>query len=208
MARAPPDSSGTPILLKIVLTGESGAGKTNILSQFVRSNFNPNAKTTIGVECAVKALQIGGTPVKAQIWDTAGQERFRAITSTYYHGAQGALLVYDITNTQSFRSAPRWLQELRNFADPNIPVVLVGNKCDLEASRSVTQEEGIRYAEAEHLLFFETSAKTAVNLNEAFTALVTEIVDSLKKGGLSASQTSISVAPGPGIIIEEERKCC
>jgi small GTP-binding protein len=202
------DSSEAPILLKIVLTGESGTGKTNILSQFVRSNFNPNAKTTIGVECATKTFQVGTTTVKAQIWDTAGQERFRAITSTYYRGAHGAILVYDITNTQSFRNAARWLQELRNFAESNVPVALVGNKCDLEAMRSVSQDEGIRYAEAERLIFFETSAKTAVNLNEAFTALATEIVESIKKGGLPGSQTTVNAAPRPGIVIEDERKCC
>jgi Ras-related protein Rab-11A len=208
MAEHPRDSGEASILLKIVLTGESGTGKTNIVSQFVRSNFTPNAKTTIGVECAVKTFNIDTTTVRAQIWDTAGQERFRAITTTYYHGAHGAVLVYDITNTQSFRNAAHWLQELRNFTDPNVPVVLVGNKCDLEASRSVPQDEGIRYAEAEHLIFFETSAKTAINLNEAFTALATEIVATIKNGGLPGSQEAVNGAPGPGIVIEDQRKCC
>jgi len=195
-------------LLKIVLTGESGVGKTNILSQFVRSNFNANAKTTIGVECATKTIDVDSDKVKIQIWDTAGQERFRAITTTYYHGAHGALLVYDVTNGQSFKNAARWLKELRDYGEDGIPVVLVGNKVDLEASRSVPQDDGSKYAETEHLLFFETSAKTGTNVHEAIQALAEAIVRA-KKGSAVAGAPSGAVAINatPGIVIDGKKGC-
>jgi small GTP-binding protein len=183
MAASPsPTATGEPaFLLKIILTGESGVGKTNLLSQFVRQNFNANAKTTIGVECATKTLQIDGQTVKVQLWDTAGQERFRAITATYYHGAHGVLVLYDITNSPSFSQVPRWLAELDKYGEQDVVKMLIGNKADLEGARSVTLEEGQRLAEKEHLLFMETSAKTAANVNEAFLKLVNEILSAKKK---------------------------
>ena len=127
-------------LFKVVLIGDSGVGKSNLLSRFTRNEFNLESKSTIGVEFATKSINVDGKVVKAQIWDTAGQERYRAITSAYYRGAVGALLVYDISKHITFENVERWLKELRDHAEPNIVVMLVGNKSDLRHRRTVPTE--------------------------------------------------------------------
>jgi small GTP-binding protein len=182
------DATEADYLIKIVLIGDSGVGKTNILSRFTRDQFNPASKSTIGVEFATKTMEVRGKNVKAQIWDTAGQERYRAITSAYYRGAIGAMLLYDITTSLTFNSVPRWLQELRENADPTIVVMLVGNKSDLQDNRAVTIEEGIGFSKSENLLFIETSAREASNVQEAFINLITEIVKKLETKDLGAGQ--------------------
>merc|ERR1712072_1577289 len=115
-------------LFKVVLIGDSGVGKSNLLSRFTRNEFNLDSKSTIGVEFATRSIQVDNKTIKAQIWDTAGQERYRAITSAYYRGAVGALLVYDISKHQTYENVTRWLKELRDHADTNIVIMLVGNK--------------------------------------------------------------------------------
>jgi small GTP-binding protein len=162
--------------MKIVLIGDSGVGKTNILSRFTRDQFNPDSKSTVGVEFATKTMEVSGKTVKAQIWDTAGQERYRAIISAYYRGAVGAMLLYDITSALTFNSLSRWLQELRENADPAIVVMLVGNKSDLQDNRAVTIEEGVGFSRSKNLFFIEASAKDASNVQDAFIGLITEIV--------------------------------
>uniref|UniRef100_A0A4W3K1J5 RAB11a, member RAS oncogene family n=1 Tax=Callorhinchus milii TaxID=7868 RepID=A0A4W3K1J5_CALMI len=117
--------------LAVVLIGDSGVGKSNLLSRFTRNEFNLESKSTIGVEFATRSIQVDGKTIKAQIWDTAGQERYRAITSAYYRGAVGALLVYDIAKHLTYENVERWLKELRDHADSNIVIMLVGNKSDL-----------------------------------------------------------------------------
>lgn len=134
-------------LFKVVLIGDSGVGKSNLLSRFTKNEFNLESKTTIGVEFATKTIETEGKIIKAQIWDTAGQERYRAITSAYYRGAVGALLVFDITKDQTFKNIDRWLQELKDHADQNIVIMLVGNKTDLDHLRDVKVEESKQYAE-------------------------------------------------------------
>ena len=120
------------LLFKIVLIGDSGVGKSNLLLRFSRDNFDHKSQTTIGVEFATKTLEINNTMVKAQVWDTAGQERYRAITSAYYRGALGALLVYDISKQSTFSNIDRWINEMQDHADSGLVTVLVGNKCDLK----------------------------------------------------------------------------
>merc|ERR1712194_798946 len=135
-------------LFKVVLIGDSEVGKSNLLLRFTRDEFNLESRSTIGVEFASKAVQLcDGKSAKAQIWDTAGQERYRAITSAYYRGALGALIVYDITKRSSFESVERWLYELREHADSTIQALLVGNKSDLEHQRVVSNEEAAAFAE-------------------------------------------------------------
>jgi Ras-related protein Rab-11A len=132
-------------------------------------------KGTIGVEFATRSIQCDGKTIKAQIWDTAGQERYRAITSAYYRGAVGALLVYDIAKHITFENVERWLKELRDHADSNIVIMLVGNKSDLRHLRAVPTEEARRFAEANNLSFVETSALDSTNVETAFQNILTEI---------------------------------
>ena len=168
-------------LFKVVLIGDSGVGKSNLLSRFTKNEFNLESKTTIGVEFATKTIETEGKIVKAQIWDTAGQERYRAITSAYYRGAVGALLVFDITKDQTFKSIDRWLNELKDHADQNIVVMLVGNKTDLDHLRDVKVEESKQYAEENNLAFIETSALDATNVDEAFGQILSDIYKLLSK---------------------------
>lgn len=129
-----------------MLIGDSGVGKSNLLSRFTRNEFNIDSKSTIGVEFATRSIQVDSKTIKAQIWDTAGQERYRAITSAYYRGAVGALLVYDISKHQTYENVTRWLKELRDHADANIVIMLVGNKSDLRHLRAVPTEEAKAFA--------------------------------------------------------------
>ncbi|MCO5560602.1 hypothetical protein L7F22_014218 [Adiantum nelumboides] len=172
------DGRGEEYLFKIVLIGDSAVGKSNLLSRFARNEFHANSKATIGVEFQTQSLKIDGREVQAQLWDTAGQERFRAVTSAYYRGAVGALIVYDITRKLTFDNVVRWLDELRMHSDTILVTMLVGNKRDLADLREVSVEEGKAYAEAEGLLFLETSALDATNVNTAFHSVVKEIYNS------------------------------
>ncbi|XP_041356350.1 ras-related protein Rab-11B-like isoform X2 [Gigantopelta aegis] len=157
---------------KIVLVGDSGVGKTNLLSRFTRNEFNAESKSTIGVEFATRNVTIKGRTIRAQIWDTAGQERYRAITSVYYRGAVGALVVFDITKQQSFQNLEKWLEEIREHADQEVCIMLVGNKADLRHLRAVTTEDGRMLAEKSNYSFIETSALEGVNVGEAFNNLI------------------------------------
>ena len=163
-------------LLKIVLIGDSDVGKTNFISRFLKDEFNPYSRVTIGVEFSTKTYKVEGKIVKVQIWDTSGVERYRANTSAYYKSALGALLLYSITSSLSFKNVSLWLQELRKYAGSNITVILVGNKCDLPQFRTVSIDEGIEFSKRENLLFIEASASENVNVQEAFNILITEII--------------------------------
>ncbi|KAG8180500.1 hypothetical protein JTE90_007456 [Oedothorax gibbosus] len=162
-------------LFKVVLIGDSGVGKTNLLSRFTRNEFSLESKSTIGVEFATRSIQVDGKTVKAQIWDTAGQERYRAITSAYYRGAVGALLVYDIAKHMTYENVERWLKELQDHADQNIVIMLVGNKSDLRHLRAVPTDEARAFAEKNNLSFIETSALDTTNVEAAFQQILTEI---------------------------------
>lgn len=168
-------------LFKIVLIGDSAVGKSNLLARFARDEFYPNSKSTIGVEFQTQKMDINGKEIKAQIWDTAGQERFRAVTSAYYRGAVGALIVYDISRRQTFDSIGRWLNELHTHSDMNVVTILVGNKSDLKDAREVTTSEGKALAEAQGLFFMETSALDSSNVAAAFQTIVKEIYNILSR---------------------------
>ncbi|GLT97074.1 hypothetical protein SLE2022_146590 [Rubroshorea leprosula] len=186
MARRPDEEYD--YLFKVVLIGDSGVGKSNLLSRFTRNEFCLESKSTIGVEFATRTLQVEGRTIKAQIWDTAGQERYRAITSAYYRGALGALLVYDVTKPTTFENVSRWLKELRDHADSNIVIMLIGNKTDLKHLRAVATEDAQSYAEREGLSFIETSALEAVNVEKAFQMILSEIYRKISKKSLSSEE--------------------
>ncbi|KAG4968392.1 hypothetical protein AAZX31_12G155700 [Glycine max] len=180
-------------LFKVVLIGDSGVGKSNLLSRFTRNEFCLESKSTIGVEFATRTLQVEGRTVKAQIWDTAGQERYRAITSAYYRGALGALLVYDVTKPTTFENVSRWLKELRDHADANIVIMLIGNKTDLKHLRAVATEDAQGYAEKEGLSFIETSALEATNVENAFQTILAEIYRIISKKSLSSNDPAANI---------------
>ncbi|GER36702.1 RAB GTPase homolog A2B [Striga asiatica] len=188
-------------LFKIVLIGDSGVGKSNILSRFTRNEFCLESKSTIGVEFATRTLQVEGKTVKAQIWDTAGQERYRAITSAYYRGAVGALVVYDITKRQTFENVQRWLRELRDHADSNIVIMLAGNKSDLNHLRVVAERDANLFAEKEGLSFLETSALEALNVEKAFQTILLDIYQIISRKALAA-QEAVAPLPGQGTTIK------
>ncbi|XP_073702774.1 ras-related protein Rab-25b [Garra rufa] len=198
-------------VFKVVLIGESGVGKSNLLSRFTKNEFNHDSRTTIGVEFSTRTVQLNGLTIKAQIWDTAGLERYRAITSAYYRGAVGALLVYDISKHLTYESAERWLKELYDHADPHIVVMLVGNKTDLSAVRSVPTEDAKDFAEKNGLLFMETSALESINVEAAFNTVLTEIHKKVSskevtRGSINAVTLSQPKASAEGA--QEEKKAC
>lgn len=181
------DDKSEDYLFKVVLIGDSAVGKSNLLSRYARNEFNLNSKATIGVEFQTQSMEIGGKEIKAQIWDTAGQERFRAVTSAYYRGAVGALIVYDISRKGTFDNVGRWLDELRVHSDASVVVMLVGNKCDLDNIREVSQEEATLLAQNEKMSFIETSAMDATNVTNAFQSVVKEIYRVVSKKPLTSS---------------------
>lgn len=184
-------------LFKAVLIGDSAVGKSNLLSRFSRDEFHLDSKPTIGVEFAYRNIRVGDKLIKAQIWDTAGQERFRAITSSYYRGALGALLVYDITRRDTFESLKKWLYELREFGNPEMVVVLIGNKSDLsDQSRQVGMEDGQTLAQLEGLCFMETSAKENLNVEEAFYHMITRIHEITSQKSLETTTDSSTLNGG------------
>ena len=162
-------------LFKLVLIGDSGVGKSNILKRFTKHDFDLESKSTIGVEFSTKSVIIDNKKIKAQIWDTAGQERYRSITSAYYRGAVGAILVYDITRRSTFNNLDRWLKELKDHVDKNIYIILVGNKVDLIHSQSYTENP------VYNLEFIETSAFNSTNIDTAFNILLTRIYNVVSK---------------------------
>jgi len=175
MAQTPQD----PINVKLLLIGNSSVGKSSLLLRFSDKQWLPEdeASATIGVDFRVHKLEVQGRKVKMSIWDTAGQERFRTITASYYRGAQGIILVYDVSNRESFEGLPRWLEELENYVSPEVVKIVVGNKLDKEYSRQVPTSEGAAFAARTGCLFVEASAKTAVGVTEAFNDVVVRIID-------------------------------
>jgi len=174
-------SDSDPVLttLKLLIIGESSVGKSSLLLRFTDDAFDPEQAATIGVDFKVKTVKVHGDKVKLAIWDTAGQERFRTLTPSYYRGGQGVIVVYDVTNRDSFSKVDNWLTELETYST-NLDLVkmLVGNKCDLESQgeRTVSKEEGLKCARKHQMMFIEASAKTREGVACAFEELVEKII--------------------------------
>ncbi|KAK4259710.1 hypothetical protein QN277_006016 [Acacia crassicarpa] len=183
-------------LFKVVLIGDSGVGKSNLLSRFTKNEFSLQSKSTIGVEFATRSIRVDNKVVKAQVWDTAGQERYRAITSAYYRGAIGALLVYDVTRHVTFENVGRWLKEMRDHSDANIVVMLIGNKADLRHLRAVSTEDSKAFAEQESIFFMETSALESMNVEDAFMEVLTQIYSVMSKKSLDVGHNLATLPKG------------
>lgn len=162
-------------LLKILIIGDSGVGKSSMLLRFADDTFMESYVSTIGIDFKIKTMKINDKVFKFQIWDTAGQDRFRTITTSYYRGAHGIIIAYDITNRTSFINLEKWLQEIKRFAVDDVTTILIGNKCDLKELREVTHDEGQELADKLDITFIETSAKDSANISTAFTVLGNEI---------------------------------
>jgi len=183
-------------LFKFLIIGSAGVGKSCILHQFMENKFKQDAHHTIGVEFGSKIVNIGGKSVKLQIWDTAGQERFRSVTRSYYRGAAGALLVYDITSRETYNTLATWLTDARTLASPNIVIILLGNKKDLDADREVTFLEASRFAQENELMFLETSAITGENVEEAFLKCSRTILTKIEAGELDPERMGSGIQYG------------
>ena len=167
-----------------------------MLLQFTDKRFQPVHDLTIGVEFGARLINIDHHSIKLQIWDTAGQESFRSITRSYYRDAAGALLVYDITRRESFNHLARWLEEARQNGNPNMTIMLIGNKSDLEHRRAVSTKEGEAFAQEHGLVFLETSAKTAANVESAFIKTAENIYEKIKDGHYDPSREGNGVKLG------------
>ncbi|KAL2611494.1 hypothetical protein R1flu_023186 [Riccia fluitans] len=168
--------------MKLLLIGDSGVGKSCLLLRFCDDSFATSFITTIGIDFKVRTIDVDGKKVRLQIWDTAGQERFRTITTAYYRGAMGILLVYDITDSSTFQNVRNWIGSITEYAAENVNVVLVGNKSDMEESkRQVTREQGQALADEYKIKFFEASAKTKHNVEEVFESIARDIKKRLEE---------------------------
>lgn len=183
-------------LFKYIIIGDTGVGKSCLLLQFTDKRFQPVHDLTIGVEFGARMITIENKPIKLQIWDTAGQESFRSITRSYYRGAAGALLVYDITRRETFNHLATWLEDARQHAIANMTIMLIGNKSDLSHRRAVTFEEGQQFAKENGLIFMETSAKTAQNVEEAFIDTAAKIYRKIQDGVFDASNEANGIKVG------------
>ncbi|XP_060680017.1 ras-related protein Rab-10-like [Hemiscyllium ocellatum] len=164
-------------LSKVIMVGDSNVGKTAILKRLTEDNFHASFIPTIGIDFRVKTIKINeNNTIKLQIWDTAGQERFHALTTHYFQGSNGLMLVYDITNLKTFTNITYWIKDTNEYAGNNVGRILIGNKCDMLAARQVSWDNGKRLAQENGMQFFETSAKEDMNIEKAFATLGEEII--------------------------------
>ncbi|XP_046396238.1 ras-related protein Rab-8B isoform X2 [Ischnura elegans] len=168
-------------LFKLLLIGDSGVGKTCVLFRFSEDAFNTTFISTIGIDFKIRTIDLDGKKIKLQIWDTAGQERFRTITTAYYRGAMGIMLVYDVTNEKSFENIKNWIRNIEENAASDVEKMLLGNKCELHEKRQVFKERGEQLAIEYGIKFMETSAKASINVEEAFFTLARDIKTKMEK---------------------------
>jgi len=180
-------------LIKLLLIGDSGVGKSCLLLRFSDDSFTPSFITTIGIDFKIRTIDLEGKKIKLQIWDTAGQERFRTITTAYYRGAMGILLVYDVTDEKSFANMGNWIRNIEQHASENVNKILIGNKCDLVDKRVVDSVRGKALADEYRIKFLETSAKNSINVDEAFISLARDIKKRLIDTQESAPQENSSL---------------
>ncbi|KAH0727711.1 hypothetical protein KY290_003415 [Solanum tuberosum] len=194
-------------LFKLLLIGDSGVGKSCLLLRFADDSYLDSYISTIGVDFKIRTVEQDGKTIKLQIWDTAGQERFRTITSSYYRGAHGIIIVYDITDQESFNNVKQWLSEIDRYASENVNKLLVGNKSDLNDNRAVSYDTAKAFADEIGIPFMEASAKSATNVEQAFMAMAAEI-----KNRMATQPTSNNAKPPTvqirGQPVNQKSGCC
>lgn len=178
-------ASSYDMQIKLLMIGDSGVGKTCLLLRYANDSFSPTFITTIGIDFKIKNVEIDTKRIKLQIWDTAGQERFRTITTSYFRGAQGILLVYDVTDRRSFESIRNWISQIQQHADVNVNKILVGNKCDMLDEKVVSTEEGQKLAKEFGIDFWEASAKNDINVEQSFISIARGVKDRLVADGVA-----------------------
>ncbi|XP_021732771.1 GTP-binding protein YPTM2-like [Chenopodium quinoa] len=194
-------------LFKLLLIGDSGVGKSCLLLRFADDSYLDSYISTIGVDFKIRTVEQDNKTIKLQIWDTAGQERFRTITSSYYRGAHGIIIVYDITDQESFNNVKQWLSEIDRYASNNVNKLLVGNKSDLTANRAVPYETAKAYADEIGIPFLETSAKDATNVEQAFLTMTTDIKNRMatQPGAGADKPSGVQIRGQP---VNQSSSCC
>jgi len=191
------------LLFKLLLIGDSGVGKTCLLFRFSDDAFNTTFISTIGIDFKIKTVELGGKKIKLQIWDTAGQERFHTITTSYYRGAMGIMLVYDVTSAKTFDNISKWLRNIAEHATQDVEKMILGNKCDMDDKRQVPRERGETIAREHKIAFLETSAKSNINVEKAFLDLAQAILNKTPEEAVSRPKVDISQAND-----SSSSKCC
>ena len=205
-----PNDQDYEFIFKVLLLGNSNVGKSSLFLRFVDDIWNDTFVPTIGVDFKIKTFEIDSKKIKMQIWDTAGQERFKNIIASYYRGAHGILLLYDVTDKDSFKNLSNWLIEIEKNASKNVLRLLIGNKSDLEEKRVISFNQGKEFADTYGLKFIETSAKKNLNVNEAFETLGRELMSASEEKKIihQKQNKKISVAKAQDLNIEKKSGCC
>jgi len=193
---------------KVLLIGDSGVGKSCLLLRFADHTYTESYISTIGVDFKIRTIEMDGKTIKLQIWDTAGQERFRTITSSYYRGAHGIIVVYDVTDMESYNNVKQWLNEIDRYACENVNKLLVGNKCDLVTKKAVDFETAKDFADKLDIPFLETSAKNATNVEKAFLTMAAEIKNTIANQPVVKPGVKPSIDPSGGTDVSTKPGSC
>ncbi|CAO1632537.1 unnamed protein product [Parajaminaea phylloscopi] len=199
------------LLFKLLLIGDSGVGKSCLLLRFADDTYTESYISTIGVDFKIRTIELEGKTVKLQIWDTAGQERFRTITSSYYRGAHGIIVVYDVTDQDTFANVKQWLQEIDRYATEGVNKLLVGNKSDLTGKKAVEHNVAKEFADQLNIPFLETSAKSATNVEQAFLTMAKQIKDRMGSSTVNNAgpgKSTLKVGQGQSVQAQNQGGCC
>ncbi|XP_033110087.1 ras-related protein Rab-10-like isoform X4 [Anneissia japonica] len=192
-------------LFRFLMVGDSTIGKSSLVRRFTDNEFSFDFVATIGIDFKIKTVELNGKKIKLQIWDTAGQERFHTITTSYYRGAMGIMLVYDITQEKTFDNIAKWLRNIQEHANEDVEKMLLGNKCDMDDKRMVSKERGESIARENGIKFMETSAKTNINVETAFMTLAEDILKKYPVSNNTQASTYVDPAQDRN---KEKSKCC
>ena len=196
--------------LKLIVIGDSGVGKTNIIKRYISNTFTIDTKSTVGVEFFTKTFKINDDILKLEIWDTAGQERYKAITSAYYRGSSGALIVYDITRIETYNNVDIWIKELNEKVEGSLKLLLIGNKSDKKDERKMSIETALHKARQLNIPLMETSAYDSTNIKKAFETILKEMYKEFKKEKVNYKKEKTNKSEGVNLEVEnqKENKCC